>query len=212
MAQPSICIPQEIIDTIIKNIDVQDKSLLRNCALVSHSSLYQSRKQLYSYIKLSTSKQCRSLCNVLLQHPYIQSLVKTLDIMFTIEHHSLHHRPTVTTILRLLMCSLSTLLFSSYDEYYWYCLPDNLKYALSDIIHSSSLTTFTLSHACFVPTQFFLGLKGLRTLCLYNVHLSDVGIKHEVPQTGVNELRESPDHDSDSPPPIEHFTWCQHRL
>jgi hypothetical protein len=89
MAQPSI--PQDIINSIVGNIDNRKKSLLRTCTLVSRSFLYPSRKQLFAHISLRSPKYCRGFLDLLVEHPYFQSYVKSLWILHPGDSTSVSH-------------------------------------------------------------------------------------------------------------------------
>ena len=212
MPQPSI--PQDIIDNIIRNIGTHEKSLLRTYTLVSHSFLYPSRKRLFAHISLHSTQYCRGFLNLLVGHPYLQSYVKTLNISY---HSLLRDNPAfendLLPLLHLLLCSLEELRFGALImPVDWHDLSTNLRDTLSDMIHSPSLTFLTLNALTNVPNELFIGLKGVQTLSLEQVHLIDIagGEEHGVSRSAdSNEVRKiwtSPDHDIVGGP-IEYFAW-----
>jgi hypothetical protein len=201
-------LPQEIIDNIIGNINVDEKYFLRTLSLVSRSFLYPSRKKLFAKIVLTCQERSHGLLGVFTQHPYIQSSVRHLEIH---QYGSSASWPTLLSLLRLLLLSgsLRTLILRSGLEWHWPKLSSDLRDTFTDMIHSPSLTSFELDCATRVPTTLFLGLKGVRSLNLYCVLLSDVDDKHGVAQIGgqdVSEVRkiQTSAHDR---APIESFTW-----
>jgi hypothetical protein len=203
--------PQELIDNIIGNIEVDEKYLLRTLSLVSRSFLYPSRKKLFAKIALIRQERSHGLLSVFTQHQYIQSSVRHLDIHYQGSHCGPGpiHEPTLLSLLRLPLLSLRTLVLHLDSELRWPKLSSDLRDALSDMIHSPSLTSFELIRAVHIPTTLFLGLKRVRSLNLYRVHLSDVDDKHGVSQIAgqvVSEDRkiQTSAHDR---APIESFTW-----
>ena len=72
--------------------------------------------------------------------------------------------------------------FPPFKLHNWDKFSEKVRRTLSDMIHSPYLTCLiiTLAHANVSP-KLFVGLKGVRTLCLDQVELSDVGDK-DVPE------------------------------
>lgn len=209
-------VSQEIVDNIIENINVDEKKNLRRLSLVSRSFLYPCRKKLFAKIALAHQEQSQGLLSVLAQHPYIQSSVRHLVIHYPGSFRynfygpttfKPNDEPTLLSLLRLPFLSLRTLVFYPSSECHWPKLSSDLRDALSGVIHSPSLTSLELLCAVCVPTTLFLGLKGIRTLNLYGVHLSDVDDEHGVFRMGqaVNEVRKIQTSARDGTP-IESFT------
>jgi hypothetical protein len=184
----SLSIPQEIIDSIIGKIDVQDKALLKKCALISHSFLHPSRKQLYSFISLNSGQDCQRLCRMDVQTRYLRLFVKTLHIS-DVFAESILNNEYLLPILRLPLRRLETLSVSS-EEYYvpWDILTDNMREALWNVIHSSPLTSLTLRSILEVPIDLFLGLTKLHMLDLDDISLDVLNIPPHVQQ--IAELSE----------------------
>ena len=208
-------VSQEIVDNIIGNININEKQNLRRLSLVSRSFLYPSRKRLFAKIALAHREQSQGLLSVLAQHPYIQSSVRHLEIHYPSSFRCLpwyseptkfqpNDEPTLLSLLRLPLLSLRTLVFDSASYCHWPKLSSDLRDALSDVIHSPSLTSLELCRAVRVPISLFLGLKGVRTLDLYDVHLSDAdddGVS-PIASQAVNEVKTSAHNGT----PIECFT------
>jgi hypothetical protein len=227
MARPNI--PQDIIDKIIGMIDTSERSLLKTCAQVSNSFAYPSIKRYFAVIALSTPEDCQKLRHVLTStaHPPdldIPTYIKTLKILYpqaqtVVPGANYQSQPEINTfrtdlipILHLLSHSQalerlefhvgsgSLLPFQDADN--WRKFTGGFRGAFSCMIHSPYLTSLTIANVNHVPTELFVGLKGVRTLCLDQVELSDVGIsptaKTQTP---------SDDHHVDRAS-IEHFTWC----
>jgi hypothetical protein len=225
---PRPSIPQDIIDKIVGMIDTSDKPLLKTCAKVSTSFAYPSIKRYFAAIALSTPEECRNLLHVITKHPPDLDIIKTLQILYPrvlgvpeFNYESNHHPEPETDafedkllpVLRLLSHSqaLESLEFhvgSGFslpfqDAYDWRQFSGNLRRTLSDMIH---LTSLTIANAN-VPTELFVGLTGIRTLCLNQVELSDVGNKNVPGVSPTAKTQTSDDHHVDRAS-IEHFTWC----
>jgi hypothetical protein len=204
-------IPQEIIDKIIDSVHDHENNLLRTYSLVSRSFLYPSRKRLFAHITLLTQAQCQCILDLLIRHPYIQSFVKSLTIIY---HPNPCIEDIIPAVLRLLLPvgSLSTLNFKVHVSppadhevlYDWRELSGNLRDTLFDAIHSPSLTSLKLAYISHVPTRLLLGLKGVRALTCNSVYFNDD--THGVSQTAdFNEAWISASADR---APIEDFTWA----
>jgi hypothetical protein len=191
----SLSIPQEIIDTIIGAIDVRDKALLKKCALISHSFLHPSRKQLYSIISLNSVQDCQRLCRMDVQAQYLQLFVKTLHIIDSddLQEESVFHddSESLLPILRLPLRRLEILSVSSAGDYgHWDSLTDNVKNALRNMIHSSPLTSLTLRSILGVPIDLFLGLTKLHMLDLDDVFLDVLNIPPHAHVLQIEEFSE----------------------
>jgi hypothetical protein len=199
-----VSFPQDIIDYFIGTIDVDDKVLLRTCALVSCSFLRPSRKQLFSSILLNSSERCRALHDLLTRNSYIQLFVKMLQIC---DHDTGLKRPIfcnedLLSILQLPLCCLKTFSVSSVFCNDWNELSNSMRNTIWDVVHSPSLTTFTLDYAMNVPIDLFLGLTAVRSLRLDNVYLDILKSENSISQmadltkitTTFNEV-------------IERFSW-----
>ena len=170
---------------------------------MSRSFLYPTRKQLFAYISLA---QCQRILDLLIRHPYMQSFVKSLTIIY---RPDLYIEDVLIAVYRLLLGSLPIFVFDvslpghlacAYD---WRKLSRNLRDTLSDTIHSPSLTSLSLMDTSHVPIGLFLGLKGVRTLTCYGVDFSD-GNTRGVSQTADFDQVWSSAADR---APIEDFTW-----
>ena len=174
----SLEIPQDIIDNVIAAVG-DDKCLLQKCALVSSSFLLPTRKQLFSRITLSSDRNCQGINQFLIQNPIIQSFVRdiTLTVDFEIRRPKLTNWINGTSplaILRLPFCRLECLAIwnphsswcRSYDSWDWNNFSSEMRDALSNIIHSSTLKTLFLEGISKVPITLFLHIVHLTTLTL----------------------------------------------
>ena len=172
-------IPQDIIDNVIAAVG-DDKHLLQQCALVSSSFLLPTRKQLFSKITLSNGQKCQRIHQFLVQNPVIQSFVRTITVAYTAHHVPSSIRPkggtdwiddtSLPAIFRLPFCRLEC--FSIYFRHWrldywarnWDSFSNELKDALSNIIHSSTLKTLSLDRIADLPITLFLHIVHLTTL------------------------------------------------
>jgi hypothetical protein len=179
----SLEIPQDIIDNVIAAVG-DDRRLLKQCALVSFSFLHSSRKQLFSRITLKSDHTCQRIHQFLIQNPVIQSYVRTItiteDIWRTSGSHFLDwiNGTSLLAILRLPFCHLECFSIcgiryhalgwneeNSIFTWNWNGFSSELKDALMNIIHSSTLKTLFLEEIINVPITLFLHLH-LTTLDL----------------------------------------------
>jgi hypothetical protein len=173
-------IPQDIIDNVIAAVG-DDTNLLKQCTLVSSSFLRPSRKQLFSRITLSSDQICQGIHQLLVQNPAIQSFVRTINITHIVSSSSWSSRTTkwmkstsLIAILRLPFCCLerfSIIMRREWDwsSWKWNSFSSELKDALSNIIHSSTLKTLSLSGIANVPSTVFLNIAHLTTLELHSL-------------------------------------------
>ena len=167
----SVEIPLDIIYNAIAAVG-DDTHVLKQCALVSSSFLLPCRKQLFSRITLSCDQCCQDIHQVFVRNPVIQSFVRTITLT-QIVHWGTCNFPdwmnstSLLAILRLPFCRLESFsicgchLNSSWN---WDTFSSELKDALSNIIHSSTLKTLSLEDVTKVPITFFLGIIHLTTL------------------------------------------------
>ena len=185
MAQ-SMDIPQDIIDSVIAAVG-DDKRLLKKCALVSSSFLLPSRKQLFSKITIGSAKLCERIHHILVQNPAFQSYVRTITLIDTLiasrgsDNSAWMNGTSLLAILRLPFCSLEC--FSIvvcredwvWNTWNWMSFSSEVQDALSNIIHSPTLKTLSLSGISKVPTTFFLRIVHLKTLELHSLSPNDFG-------------------------------------
>jgi hypothetical protein len=161
----SLEIPQDIIDNVIAAVG-DDRRLLKQCALVSFSFLHPSRKQLFSRITLSSDQNCQRIHQILVRNPVIQSFVRsiTLEDIYWREPKlpDWINGTLLLAILRLPFCRLERFSICGWPHHDWNWDWNNfsseLKDALSNIIHSSTLKTLTLKNIINVPITLFLHL------------------------------------------------------
>jgi hypothetical protein len=167
----SLEIPQDIIDNVIAAVG-DDTHVLRKCALVSFSFLHPSRRQLFSRIKLSSDQNCQGIHQFLLQNPVIQSFVRSITL-----EEIIHWREpklpdwingtSLLAILRLPFYRLERFSIRGLRvSWNWVSFSNELKDALSNIVHSSTLKTLSLWGITKVPITLFLHLH-LTTLDLF---------------------------------------------
>ena len=180
----SMDIPQDIIDNIIAAAG-DDKHLLKQCTLVSSSFLLPSRKQLFSGISI-TSETCQDIHQYLVQNPVIQSFVRNITI--TEIKYMMDSRPSespewmngtsLLAILQLPFCRLErfSVVVERHDwDWDWNSFSNELKDALSNIVHLSTLKTLSLTGVEKVPITFFLHIVHLTTLELDSLSPYDFG-------------------------------------
>jgi hypothetical protein len=178
----SLEIPQDIIYNVIAAVG-DDTDVLKQCALVSSSFLLPSRKQLFSRITLRNVQTCRGIHQFLAQNPVILSFVRSITLTdrrawgFGESKFPRWINGTwLLAILRLPFCRLErfsicgsrfSMGFSMNHSYWnWNGFSSELKDALSNIVHSSTLKTLSLRDITNVPITFFLHLH-LTTLDLF---------------------------------------------
>jgi hypothetical protein len=159
----SLEIPQDIIDNVIAAVGY-NKSLLQKCSLVSSSFLLPSRKQLYSRITLRSVQTCQGIHQILVQNPVLQSFVRTItideDLGASLRSFSQWMNcKRLHAILRLPFCCLERFsIIVWWDElgcWDWNSFRSELKDALSNIIHSTTLKTLSLTGIAKVPSTVF---------------------------------------------------------
>ena len=180
-------IPQDIIDNVITAVG-DDNRLLKKCALVSSSFLLPSRKQLFSKISLRSRQGCKRLHQIFVRNPAIQSFVRSIaltdDAMvasFGALTSDWMNGTSLLAILRLPFCCLEHFsIITCRDEWVWNpwnwnCFIDEMKDALSNIIHSPTLKTLSLMGITRVPITFFHRIVHLTTLELDFLSPGDFG-------------------------------------
>jgi hypothetical protein len=168
-------VPQEIIDNIIAAVG-NDTHLLKKCALVSSSFLRPSRKQLFSRISLESDQKCQRIHQVLVQNPVIQSFLRSITLSISVfEAGAWMKGSSLPAVLRLPFCFLerfSIIVHSyGYRPLTWNDFSIELKDALLNIIHSSTLKTLFLSGISKVPITSFLHTVHFTTLELHSPRL-----------------------------------------
>ena len=182
MVKPNLKdIPQDIIDNVVAAIG-DDKDLLRKCALVSHSFLHPSRKQLFSRIHLSSKRNCDRIHQLLVQNAVILSFVRTITLnVYLLTSRRNFERTSLLGILRLPFCCLehfsitagrTQILFRG--PYDWNRFSSEMKDALSSIIHLPTLKTLSL-YRIQMPITFFHRIVHLSTLELSSLSPYDFG-------------------------------------
>ena len=177
MANHSVEIPQDIIDNVIAALG-KDKCSLKQCALVSSSFLFPSRKQLFYSMNFKGKDEAyHRLHQVLVQNPAIRSFVRRITV-----NHRWGFKPTfdkaVLAILQLPFCHLEEFLFCyQQPPVNWSGLSSELKDALSTLIHSSTLKILHLTNVKNAPITLFLGIVHLTKLYLSEVSLNYSGGK-----------------------------------
>jgi hypothetical protein len=163
-------IPQDIIDNVIAAVG-DDSHLLKQCSLVSSSFLFPSRKQLFSTISIGSDKTCQGIHQFLVQNPFIQSFVKTITLMpvHRLKYPEWMNGASLPAILRLPFCRLecfSIIFFRDWnlESWSWNSFSSEMKDALSNIIHSSTLKTLFLRGITDLPITFFFHIVHLKTL------------------------------------------------
>jgi len=181
-------IPQDIIDSVIAAVG-DDTRVLKECTLVSSSFLLPSRKQLFSKISLKSDKTCRGIYQFLVQNPVIQSSVRAIILTEYIDtgiRDSLFpnwiNGPSLLAILRLPFCCLESfsIMVTNYwlpNSWHWRSFSTELRDALSNIIHSSTLKSLYLTAIIEVPISVYLHIVHLTTLVLHSIAPIDFYVK-----------------------------------
>ena len=172
----SVEIPQDIIDNVIAAVG-DDARLLKQCTLVSSSFLLPCRKQLFSRISLDSNETCQGVQQFLVQNPVIQSFVRSISLKPEHTYSSdmsfeWVNGTSLLAILRLPFCRLDFFSINVHREhrwavetlFTWNSFSSELKDALSNIIHLSTLKTLSLTNITQVPFAFFLHIVHLATL------------------------------------------------
>jgi len=154
----SVVIP---LDIIVSAIDDHDHRSLKSCALVSSSFLLPCRKRLFSSISLRSERACQRLHQFLVENPVIQA-----DGRFRVQKsHS-----SLISDLRLFYCLKS---FYMWHASNWNDFSSELKYALSTIIHTSTIKTPHFSKLVNIPTSLLQGTH-LTKLTLWSISPLDL--------------------------------------
>ena len=170
-------ISQEIIDNVIAAVG-DDTQLLKQCTLVSSSFLRPSRKQLFSKISLKSDQNCKGIHQVLIENPVIQSFVKTITVVYSWDAEASTWMKTSKSLLAILRLPfsclecLSIVVRRNYWNRYpwtWNSFNKELKDALANIVHISTLKTLTLNGIVKAPSSFFSNIDHLTTLELYSI-------------------------------------------
>jgi hypothetical protein len=169
----SVEIPQDIIDNVIAAVG-DDNRLLKQCTLVSSSFLLPSRKQLFSTITLNCDQICQGIHQFLVQNPVIQSSVRAISLETSRPYYTRSEWMNGTSLLAILQlpfCRLER--FTIRINCDWSSFSSELKDALLNIIHSSTLKTLSLTDITNVPITVFLHIVHLTTLELSLLHFCD---------------------------------------
>jgi hypothetical protein len=157
-------IPQDIIDNVIAAVG-DDTGVLKQCTLVSSSFLLPSRKQLFSGMTIESDETCQGIHQFLIQNPVIQSFVRDITLKVVNRYHNkISDWINGTSLLAILRLPFSRLeCFSvrgNWDGFTWNwnSFSSELKDALSNIIHSSTLKTLSLKDSTNVPITYFFHL------------------------------------------------------
>ena len=142
----SIDIPQDIIDNVIAAVG-DDTHLLKKCSLVSSSFLLPSRKQLFSRVSLESDETCQRIHQFLVQNPIIKPFVRSISIKYmardpiTARLLKWMNGASLLAILRLPFCHLEffSINVDRRSDWTWFSFSSELKDALVNIIHSSTL-------------------------------------------------------------------------
>lgn len=205
----SLSTPQDIVEAII---EIADYDTLLQCALVSQSFLFPSRKMLFSDIVLQNEMQSDRLQRILVQNPYIQSFIKSLTILNKEDgegpHQWLTGKRSISALLATLHLPLhhmaSFSLISSPFPIYWSYLHDTLKSALRNIFCSPSLTKLRISGFQDIPIPFLFHLNHIQDLVLDETCMLIIPIPvHDFPR--IPGLGSGAEHVSDAA--TERFAW-----
>jgi hypothetical protein len=118
---------------------------------------------------------------LLVQNPVIQSFVRTITLVEDIhrQHPVWVNGTSLLAILRLPFCCLEcfTITLDRSDwapfNWDWYAFSSEVKDALSNIIHSSTLKTLTINGMTNVPITYLLPIFHLTTLELHSMSPND---------------------------------------
>ena len=175
-------IPQDVIDCVVAAVG-DDSRLLKQCSLVSSSFLRPSRKQLFSSINLISDQTCQGIHQLLVKDPFIQSFVRTITVEENMECNM--NGTSLLAILRLPFCHLEC--FTIRDPFQicwkWKNFSSELKDALSNIIHLSTLKTLSLRCIPGLPITFFTPIIHLTTLELHFFSPNDFDDENSNPLT-----------------------------
>jgi hypothetical protein len=176
----SVEFPQDIIDDIIAALG-DNTRLLKQCALVSSSFLLPSRKQLFSSITLRNDQNCDGIHQFLVQNSVIQSFVRTIVIKDnTRMFPEWMNGTSLLAILRLPFWRLKSFVFREVWMWGLNSFSIELKDALSNIMHSSSLKSLSLGGSnsnldLILPITLFTHAVHLTTLELYHLSPDNFG-------------------------------------
>jgi hypothetical protein len=164
--------------------------VLKQCTLVSSSFLLPSRKQLFSRIILKNDQTSQGIHHFLVENPVIQSFVRTIILTEDIDSRTIipivdlnspgngnpksMNGKSLLAILRLPFCCLECFSIILHPDcppniWDWKYFSSDLKDALSNVIHSSTLKIFSLKGITNVPITVFLHIVHLTTLELHSI-------------------------------------------
>ena len=181
-------LPQELIDTILENIDVDvDQWTLRCCSLAHSSLLHSSHRRIFRRIVLypqlghyytSGSKptsRCQRLHNLLLKSPHITTFIQELKLyegQSCMSQNWMGSDPSLPLVLGMLK-DLARLEFRRLE---WSKLPLAVRQSIQNVLELPTLHFIQMERSVFASMDDFSSLlshaEGLTGLSLDEIYTS----------------------------------------
>ncbi len=155
-------IPQELVDSIIDEIPVEDSDTLRTCTLVNHSFFPRSHKRLFSTVVLRSCSYkhanasidpYRRFMRFVSRYAHYASLVKDIqlhDIYLPVSGSWFTQDDTVIPQILSHLPHLESISISSFDS----CLSFPIMSALRDLFASPKLRSISFSKVLFYSPSY----------------------------------------------------------
>jgi hypothetical protein len=173
-------LPQELIDTILENLDVDvDAWTLRCCSLACSSLLHSSRRQIFRRIVLlpqsSRKSHCQLLHNLLLNSPHIATFIQELKLyegQDCKDQAWLGSDPSLPLVLGMLK-DLKRIEFRRLE---WSKLPLAVRQSVQNVLELPSLHFVQMERSHFANMNDFSSLlshaEGLNGLSLAEININ----------------------------------------
>ncbi|KAK0240093.1 hypothetical protein EDD85DRAFT_473587 [Armillaria nabsnona] len=155
-------IPQELVDSIIDEIPVEDSNTLRTCTLVNHSFFPRSHKRLFSTVVLRSCSYkhanasidpYRRFMRFVSRYAHYASLVKDIqlhDVYLPVSGSWFTQDDTVIPQILSHLPHLESISISSFDS----CLSFPIMSALRDLFASPKLRSISFSKVLFYSPSY----------------------------------------------------------
>ena len=161
------CLPQELINAIINQIDIDDHPTLKTCSLIAWPFVHPSQKSLFHTIELTGLKTRKGsytrFLRLLTLKPHLGTYVRSLRIGDYADDSGssrswiiqAQNMPELFQLLPLL--ESFSLTFNS-DEMNWKSIPAEIRAALGRLFRLPTLQTVSLEFIRGFPAQLLFGL------------------------------------------------------
>jgi hypothetical protein len=163
---PSPVVSQELVDTIITQLEGDVRTLLR-CCLVSRSFLSTSRRMLFSTVDLRYSPECISVCESIclaLRHsPDLVQCVKT--VVFRLDWHPRLNTTIITDTLKM-FSHLQNFVLRSDTDHDWMMRDDYLRLPLLNVLNQPTLRSVSVRGVRGFPLSTLTRCHQLKSIAI----------------------------------------------